>query len=199
MSAEEAHELGRDGVFRVKQYLEGTTHLRLPWTAYDHVNLCKRQRLDGSKKTYDLAGHFLGERRRPLFVEAKKYTTAGAQGTLYLEYIADVYSITARAQREEMDDGAEFMWITWHPFSQGAWPRLLSHEYVYEAVEKHVDSLQLGGGDGNAESAEPDKELCRTVADRLWLVVLTDRQQEELTLTAEELKLAMMHLKREGA
>jgi hypothetical protein len=47
MSAEEAHEIGRDGVFKVKQFLESTTHLCMPWTAYEHTTVCKLQRLDG--------------------------------------------------------------------------------------------------------------------------------------------------------
>jgi hypothetical protein len=122
MSAEEAHEIGRQGVMRVKQYLESTTYLRMPWTAYDHVKMCKLQKIDGSKKTYDLSGHFLGSRRFPLYVESKKYSTAGGQGTAYDDYLANAYSITSRAVKEDMDQETEFMWITWHPFRQGTGP-----------------------------------------------------------------------------
>jgi hypothetical protein len=74
MPAEKSQETGREGVFKAKQYLESTTHLRLPWTAYDHDSMCMLQRLDGSKKTYDLSGHFLGQKRHRLFVEVNTKT-----------------------------------------------------------------------------------------------------------------------------
>lgn len=195
MPAEKSQETGREGVFRAKQYLESTTHLQLPWTAYDHESMCKRQRLDGSKKVYDLAGFFLGRRRHPLFVEAKKYSVVGSQGTMYTEYLADIYSIIARARENDMDDDAEFMWITWHPFSQNKWVKLIDHEYVREAVREHAERLKLPT---NEDEVEIDDDLCRLVSRRLWLLVLSDRQHE-LVLSPEELKLAMMNLKREGA
>jgi hypothetical protein len=195
MPAEKSQETGREGVFRAKQYLESTTHLQLPWTAYDHESMCKRQRLDGSKKVYDLAGFFLGRRRHPLLVEAKKYSVVGSQGSMYTEYLADIYSITARARQNDMDDDAEFMWVTWHPFSQNSWAKLTDHEYVRDAVREHAERLKLPAGEGGVEI---DDDLCRLVSRRLWLLVLSDRQHE-LVLSPEELKLAMMNLKREGA
>ncbi|KFU75300.1 hypothetical protein SAMN04489729_6980 [Amycolatopsis lurida] len=195
MPAEKSQETGREGVFRAKQYLESTTYLRLSWTAYDHEKICTRQRLDGSKKVYDLAGYFLGKRRHPLLVEAKKYSVVGSQGSMYIEYLADIYSITARACRDDMDDETEFMWVTWHPFSQGNWPKLTHHEYVRAAVREHAERLKLPATE---DGFEIDDDLCRLVAQRLWLLVLSDRQQD-LVLSPEELKVAMMHLKREGA
>ncbi len=195
MPAEKSQEVGREGVFKAKQYLESTTHLRLPWTAYDHDSMCKLQRLDGSKKVYDLAGYFLGQRRHRLFVEAKKYSGAGGQGGMYTEYLADIYSITARARKDDMDDQSEFMWVTWHPFSQSNWTRLTHHAYIREAVVEHAGRLGLSEGDDNPEI---DDDLCRFVSGKLWLLVLSDRQHE-LVLSPEELKLAMMNLKRAGA
>jgi hypothetical protein len=195
MSAEEAHEIGRQGVMQVKQYLESTTYLRMPWTAYDHTVMCKLQKLDNSAKTYDLSGHFLGDRRFPLYVEAKKYSTPGGQGTAYDEYLANAYSITARAVRDDMDQKTEFMWITWHPFRQTTWKKLLDHDTVRDAVLAYPDVL--GNINGSSPEDEVDVEICQTVAKRLWLVVLTDRQHE-LVLSAAEVRLAMTVLNREG-
>ncbi len=195
MPAEKSQEVGREGVFKAKQYLESTTHLRLPWTAYDHDSICMLQRLDGSKKVYDLAGHFLGERRRHLYVEVKKYSGAGTQGDMYREYLADIYSIIARARQNDMDDKSEFMWVTWHPFSLSNWAKLTHHVYVHEAVAAHAVRLGLLSGDNGPEI---DDDLCRIVSGRLWLLVLSDRQHE-LVLTPDELKLAMMNLERAGA
>lgn len=195
MTAEGSHEIGRVGVMRVKQFLESTTHLQMPWTAYDHENTCKLQRLDGTKKLYDLRGYFLGEKRRPLFVESKKYTTAGSQGTLYREYLADVYSITAKAQQEEMDEGAEFMWITWHPFSIGEWSNLVDHKYIRSAVIAHPDAAGMTLGDDPNQFVNED--ICRIVAERLWVIVLSDRQHD-LVMTPEEIRMTHASLARGG-
>ncbi|MFE5501334.1 hypothetical protein ACFQ73_02130 [Amycolatopsis japonica] len=195
MPAEKSQETGREGVFRAKQYLESTTYLRLSWTAYDHEKMCTRQRLDGSRKVYDLRGHFLGQRRHPLFVEAKKYSVVGSQASMYIEYLADIYSVTARACQDEMDDEAEFMWVTWHPFNLTHWSKLTHHDYVRDAVAEHGERLKLSATD---DGFDIDDDLCRLVSKRLWLLVLSDRQQD-LVLSPEELKVAMMHLKREGA
>jgi hypothetical protein len=196
MAAEAAHEIGRDGVMRVKQFLESTTYLNVPWTAYDHENMCKLQRLDGSKKVYDLRGYFLGERRRPLYIESKKYANAGSQGVLYREFLADVYSIVARAKREDMDEEAEFMWVTWHPFSLGQWSQLAHHEYVRSAVAAHPEVLDAGP-DANVEESIDD-DLCRVVGDRLWMIVLSDRQYD-LVMSPRDIKIALASLNREGA
>ncbi|MEU4801197.1 hypothetical protein [Actinosynnema sp. NPDC023587] len=196
MSAEESQELGRRGVMRVKQYLESTTYLQMPWTAYDHGKLCLLQKLDGNKKQYDLSGFFLGDRRFPLYVESKKYTTPGGQGTAYDEYLANAYSITARAIKEDMDQEIEFMWITWHPFRLNHWTRLMDFDYIKEAVLKRPDVL--GEIDSKPPEEVVDENICRQVSRRLWMVVLTERQQE-LVLSPEEVKLAMTVLKREGA
>lgn len=196
MAAEAAHEIGREGVMRVKQFLESTTYLNVPWTAYDHESMCKLQRLDGSKKVYDLRGFFLGERRRPLYIESKKYASAGSQGSYYREFLADVYSITARAQKEDMDENAEFMWITWHPFSLGQWSKLSHHEYVKSSVASYPALLGIESADDAASSI--DEDLCRTVADRLWIIVLSDRQHD-LVMSPHEIKVALASLNREGS
>jgi hypothetical protein len=195
MPAEEAQEQGREGVYKVKQFLESTTHLEVPWTAYEHPVACKLVRLDKTKKQYDLKGYFFGKHKRPLYVEAKNYSGVGSQGSMYREYLSDVYSITAHAKAEDMDEGAEFMWVTWHPFSQGNWPKLLTHEYVKSAVLEHPECLNLDEG----QTAEDvvDDDLCRLVADRLWLVVLSERQHE-LLLTPDEAGKAVLMLKRKG-
>jgi hypothetical protein len=63
---------------------------------YEHLNQTTFVRLDNTLKRYDLAGHFVGERRQPLAVENKAYTTVGHQAEDYTEFLANAYSITVR-------------------------------------------------------------------------------------------------------
>jgi hypothetical protein len=72
----------------------------------------------------------------------------------------------------------------------------MDHDYVADAVVKHPDVLGDIGEDDPASLV--DDNICRLVSQRLWLVVLTERQHE-LVLSADEVKQAMTVLKREGA
>src|SRR3954452_3193517 len=116
-TAEQNHELGREGVFRVKAWLEATTHLSMPWNVYDHTAVCTRTRLDGGVKRYDLSGQFIGEHQRPAVVEAKTYTGVGGQAAEYIEFLANAYSTTAQEIATVGDTKTEFIWVTTHPFT----------------------------------------------------------------------------------
>ena len=186
MAAETTQELGREGVFQVKKWLEATTHLTLPWNAYDSGPMCTRKRLDGGKKTYDLAGSFIAE-RRPAVVEAKRYSSPGNQSGEYIEFLANAYSTTAQEIDTVGDTKTEFIWVTTHPFSQTKWSNLTSRAELAAAVETHRDWL--------GEDHEVDQDLLVTVASRLWLLVRHDRQSE-ISLTRAELFKIYEHIGR---
>lgn len=61
-TAEANHELGREGVFKVKAWLEATTHLTMPWNVYDHTAVCTRLRL---VTTHPFSQSSSPPRRRP--------------------------------------------------------------------------------------------------------------------------------------
>lgn len=185
-TAEANHELGREGVFRVKAWLEATTHLTMPWNVYDHTAVCTRPRLDGGVKRYDLRGQFIGERQRPAFVEAKTYTTVGNQAAEYVEFLANAYSTTAQEMATVGDTEAEFIWVTTHPFSQTKWAQLTSRSELEKAVQTHQAWL----GDDQI-----DQDLLVTVASRLWLLVRHERQSE-ISLTSAELFKIYEHIGR---
>jgi hypothetical protein len=176
MVAEATQMLGLTGVYFVKQWLESTTHLELPWNAYENQTQCTLPLLDGSVKRFDLAGHFLGERRRPIVVEAKKYTTPGHQGTEYKKYLAIAYSSTAKQLAEIGDPEREFFWVTTHPFSQNNWTDLLSREQIKGALATYPELIN---------GTPVDDSLVERVADRLWLLVLHDKQEHLLLSRAE--------------
>ncbi|GGU90188.1 hypothetical protein GCM10010182_00820 [Actinomadura cremea] len=170
-----------------KQWLESTTHLEMPFNVYEHEKMTTLVRLDGARKRYDLMGYWL-ERKTPLYVEVKNYTVVGNQPTEYSEHLANAYSATARNIVQQMDAGGEFMWVTWHPFSQSKWKKLTNHEEIRKALKEYPEALA-----GNSI----DEDILRTVSKRLWLQVLSPRQHE-LLLTRQELYKVQEVLDRKG-
>lgn len=172
--AEDTQEAGRKGAYRAKLWLEATTRVEVPWVVYENSAHLRFRRPDGSEKRFDLGGHFRGRDTRPFFAEVKNYRTEGSQAADYIRYLADCYCATLHFGD---DRRTEFMWITWHPFSATKWAHLCGDwSTVRSAVDANVEWLD----------DEPiDDELCRIVAKRLWLVVLSERQRRELVPTPE--------------
>lgn len=168
-SGEAIHAIGRDGADRAKRWLEGTTRVLNVWTnPEDEVKLTFSWASKG-KFSFDLGGTFYGAElhNKNFYAEVKKNSGAGNQGTEYPKYLAKCY--LALQQNPAMCD--HFLWITWAPFSIKAWPKLLTAGYVEQSVRKH-DVKTLG-----AAKADPDKAHCGAVAERLWLIVLSDKQE----------------------
>lgn len=140
--------------------------------------MCTVPLLDG-KKVFDLAGQFLGSQSRPVVVENKSYSSDGGQYTQYQEFLATAYSATARALRDVGDTGHEFIWVTSHPFKLPKWSVLDSPQEVHEALAAFPKCL----GEGHVV----DSELVRTVASRVWVLVMNSKQ-ESISLTAKELQ-----------
>ncbi|WP_343973320.1 hypothetical protein [Kribbella koreensis] len=189
MAAEETQMLGLKGVYEIKQWLESTTHIRLPFNVYENQAACTVNCLNSEVKRFDIYGHLLRKSPVPLVVEAKRYTTPGHQGTEFRKFLAIAYSSIVKSIKDNgADDRREFMWVTFHPFSQGDWPDLLSKAYLREALKVHS---------GYLAGEEIDEELIDGMPDRLWVLVYHSKQKS-LLLTREELLLAHSVLKREG-
>lgn len=183
-TGEEIHAIGADGAQRAKRWLEGTTRVLHVWmNPEDAPKLTFNWATTGSY-SFDLGGSLQGGEfhNKNFYAEVKKYASAGDQGTEYRKYLGKCY--LALKQQPAMCD--HFMWITWAPFSISKWPQLMTAEYVKECVIKY--SVKVLGAAG----ATPDDAACQGVADRLWLIVLSDRQ-EELRLTDEERGRVIQH------
>lgn len=189
--AEGAHAKGEDGVRAAKRLLESTTHIRLPFVVYDDPAQTTLTRLDGEHKRFDLAGHFLRDKPHPVSVEVKKYDVrGGGQPEEYTQFLANAYSITAcESLQAGGDRRREFIWLTWHPFSQTKWAELTSAGEIKAAVDKYPE----------VRAGQPfDADMCAAVADRLWLLIMSEKQ-DQLTLTAHELYRVFTVLDRKGA
>jgi hypothetical protein len=192
LSGEEIHALGDEGVKRAKIWLDRTTRADARWTTPDRVAVKKLTFPWGDKTTFsfDLGGILLGDEvDGEIFVaESKYYSGASDQGTHYEKYVAKCYCayIASPARCDH------FMWITWHPFNVTRWREMLSPEYVREAVLKHRARTL-----GVTEEAEAEKLISQAAvaktAERLWLIVLSQRQETTLMMSKEHLGLIKQH------
>lgn len=191
MPDEQVHELGREGVGQVKAWLEATTWIDLPFNAYEDGARCKVATFSGPKK-FDLRGHFRGDKtqRREVTVECKRYSTPGAQQAEFDKFLAIAYSATLKKSRDLQAPWEEdFIWVTFHPFGQRKWISQADHKRFVDVLNKPDMAAYLGG--------EPiDDDLVRKVADRIWLLVLSEKQLN-LALTTDELLKVVRVLNRE--
>jgi hypothetical protein len=175
MFGEDAHVAGADGVQKAKRWLESTTRLDANWIYPEEAS---RNKLaykwhDGSTFIFDMGGVFRGGdlANKTFVAEVKNYTAVGAQGTMYVEYLARCY----RARGVSPGLTEQFMWITWHPFSVTNWSKLTTAAEVRSAVVRYsVKALGVPAAD--AES-EVDDTICAEIAESLWLLVLSDKHE----------------------
>lgn len=192
MAKETAHRIGYEGLHEVKEWLEATTRFAFTYTVWDREPMCTLECPDGTKKALDLEGITVGKPKdppRPVSVECKKYTTVGGQAQGYREFLAVAYANTAHTIDSGGGDAErEFLWVTYHPFSQNTWNQLLTVSHLRKCVEEYKSLLN---------GAAIDDDLLSTVAQRIGVLVVHQRQVD-LRLTKEEAGLALLHLRKEG-
>lgn len=192
MAKETAHRIGYEGLHEVKEWLEATTRFAFTFTVYDSEPMCTRMCPDGTMKALDLEGSTVGspdEPPRPVSVECKKYSTVGGQASGYREFLAVAYANTAHTIGAlGVDAKREFLWVTYHPFSQKKWSQLVTVAHLRGCVEEFSGLLN---------GAAIDDDMLAKVAQRIGVLVVHQRQVD-LRLTKEEAGLALYHLRKEG-
>jgi hypothetical protein len=199
VSGEQAHEKGRDGALRAKRWLEATTRANVPWINPDSVAVPKLTfpwaDPDQEPFSFDIGGTLIGGEvaNQEFLAESKNYANASNQNSMYNEYLAKCY--IARQTRPDRCDN--FMWITWSAFGTTVWSDLMSADRVRKAVLNECKrALAVEAAD--AESKINDA-LCADVASRLWIIVLSERQEKLLVLSAEHQGLIRKHVAEEAA
>lgn len=181
MAKETAQSLGIEGVTEIKEWLEATTRFAFTYTAYDSEAMCTVTCLNGENKLLDLEGSTTKDPKKPVSVECKKYTTVGHQGAEFRRFLAIAYSSTAKKIAEVgVDWERDFMWVTFHPFSQTNWKKLLTVAHLRACLEKNKDLL---------DDKPIDDDLLAKIAARIWVMVV-EKKQVEIRLTKQELALA---------
>ena len=177
MAGEEAQERGRDGVQRAKRWLERTGRVDVYWTVYENPTMLAVPIPGGQSRSFDMGGVILGGdlKGSQFFAEVKRHASANNQAKMYGDYLANCYCMLLQDQTKLY----EFMWITWHPFSIRKWTRLCEWDEVRDAIRERQNEWL-------SSASTVDDNLCRLVADRLWLIVLSDKQ-EQLGMSEEML------------
>jgi hypothetical protein len=194
VTAEGLHELGRDGVMRIRRWLDATARFAMSHSVYDldpdrrPYTQVRVEQLDGRFENFDLVGDMRdaqGRRGNTVYVECKSYSSAGNQGAYYDEYLATCYSaFAARQSNVGHVPSIEFMWVTTHPFAVTNFAKLTHEPTIASACADETHNTRLGD--------EPyDPRLGAILADRLWLVVVNDRVLTEMMM-GDELRAAVM-------
>jgi len=193
---EQLHLLGREGARRAKQWLDSTTRVNASWTVYDSYGVSKLNYdwpgVDESY-SYDIGGLFSGEELEgeAFLVECKKYSTDN-QGDHFDKFLAQSY-VTLRDDRRLAD---HFMWITWHPFRIKSWTELHSQGSILKALKRERERVF---GEGTAEEAVEglaDAAVIEDLAKRIWVIVLSDRQEGLVISTEDRADLAKQRMLR---
>lgn len=190
VGAEETHKIGEEGAKRIRRWLDSSYRFRIDQTIYDldpnglpYPKLRVPQlvppptppstEVTARFERFDLVGTRLDENGasgNTLYVECKEYSSAGAQGPMYDEYLAVCYSaFVHRSRSVSAPADVEFMWATTHPFAQGNYVNLTAAAQVKAACESHQDRL---GGEAFDES------IAAQLAPRLWLAIVNRRVDE---------------------
>lgn len=185
VTAEGLHEIGRDGVIRIRRWLDSTARFDMSHSAYDldkdgrPLTQVRVEQLDGGFETFDLVGDIrdeVGLKGNTVYVECKNYSQAGNQAQLYDEYLATCYSAFACQHRALGHmPSIEFMWVTTHPFAVTNFARLTDQTAIAAACSSETHRHRLG-------TEVYDQELGDLLAERLWLVVVNDRMLNEMIM-----------------
>ncbi|KAA9164964.1 hypothetical protein FPZ12_006855 [Amycolatopsis acidicola] len=193
MTGEETQAKGADGARRAKIWLDSTTRANTQWVNPQPVAVRKLKfswALENRNFSFDLGGILLGGDMdgEEFLAESKKYYRALDQAGHYKKFLAQCY----RALELRPDRCDNFMYITWSPFSSDKWDELTKEAKVRSSVLEYRH-LALGLEDEKEAGSAISKELCKDVAERLWIIVLSDRQEKHLRPTQEHLAIIRKH------
>ena len=159
--------MGQDGARRAKVWLEKTGRVDVHFSRYEvaEAAFLTFEKVTGDDFSFDLGGVLrLESGKVGFFGEVKKVSSESGQAAMYIEYLAKCYRALVTSSKPY-----HFMWITWHPFSLTKWSKLCTAAEIKDAVEAHRNAY--------CGSDPIDDELCSKLAERLWLIVLSDRQE----------------------
>jgi hypothetical protein len=200
MPGETMHQIGADGMRRAKKWLDSTTRVLASWTNEDAVvaNRLEFQWPHGGQNfSFDLGGLLCGGdfEMQSFVAECKKYSAASDQGEHYDDWLAKCYIM----RRDYYRNADHFMWITWHPFRVGVWNQLLMPDSVKRGLLTSYNRKRIFDTDEEEKArALIDEELVNDVAGRLWLIVLSDKQ-EKLVIGTDDLAELVARRIRQGA
>ena len=186
MPGEALHQKGEDGAQRAKRWLDATTRTRSSWTNKDAIPAGRLTyswpHAGGHEFSFDVGGIlFGGEFDNHNFVaEVKNYSSDSDLGSHFDKFLAQCYHVFEHHSRWVN----QFMFLTWNPFRATSWQKLCDTDSIVKACVANGKRL-FDLDDPDEAKGKIDMDLVRQLADRLWLVVLSEKQ-EKLLISDEE-------------
>lgn len=180
MPGEAMHQKGADGTRRAKRWLDATTRTKASWTNEDTVSagrLTFNWPYAGQHPfSFDVGGLLFGAPfdSHLFMAEVKNYSNANL-GKDYDDFLAKCYVVW----RDHSRWANQFMFLTWNPFRANSWTGLCQADAIKNACVLNRARL----------FDEEDEAVARTMVDplvlaelekRLWLVVLSEKQERLL-------------------
>lgn len=174
--------MGAEAVQRAKRWLEGTMRVSQSYTnTGPWAKKLTRNWPHGNKNpfSFDLGGVMRGgEWNGQMFcAEIKWRKNASDQGTEYKSFLAKCYV----ALSDNYLLGDHFMWISWAPFRANDWDKLLAPAIIRESIILESERI-FGTSDTEAAEAMIKGELIDELANRLWLIVMSEKQERLVPL-----------------
>ncbi|HEY0260903.1 MAG TPA: hypothetical protein VGC18_13750 [Lacisediminihabitans sp.] len=184
MPGESQHVVGEDGVRRAKKWLDSTTRVSQSWTIYDDIPVSRLEYswpFGDQKFSYDLGGLLFGGEfhQEGFLVESKKYSW-DSQGEPFDKFLAQSY-VTLR---DSPALAQHFMWITWTPFRIKTWNANTNAASVAKALIANGERV-FDSTDPDVITSKTDANIVNDLVSRLWVIVLSDRQ-ESLVISKED-------------
>lgn len=181
MAGEDAQDKGRQGLDDARRWLDLSTRVSETW-AYDEHPMAELVHFDwpytfGQERTFsfDLGGKFRGDHlhNQSFLAEIKNYKNESDLPTHFRNFLAKCY-VALDSKPRRCDN---FLWISWSPFQARSWDKHATTDNVRQAVLSEANRKRVLGVDNEAEAAAKlDIELTAKVANRVWLITLSDRQ-----------------------
>lgn len=127
--------------------------------------------------SFDLGGQFRGDTLdgQSFLAEVKNYDKERDLPDHFRAFLAKCY--VALDVRPTACDN--FLWISWAPFQAQQWDKHTTHANVVKALLHKANLNLVFGVDGIDEAAEMiDHERANLVANRVWLLTLSHRQDD---------------------
>lgn len=187
MAGEDAHDLGEAGLQRAKEWLELTTRVKHSWTRHERPTseLLEFQwpHAPGGQPparfSFDLGGTFRGHplENESFLAEVKAYKKESDLPAHFRDFLAKCY-VALEAHPKRCD---HFLWISWAPFQAQRWDQHDTPENVKRCVLHEANRKRVIGLDDLADAAAKlSPDLLAGVASRLWLLTLSEKQQDLL-------------------
>ncbi|MBF9315821.1 MULTISPECIES: hypothetical protein [Mycobacteroides] len=188
MSGETEQRKGRVGALLAKQWLDRTTRVSADLVNPDGVaakklTLKKADYKDANAVfSFDLGGRFregdfVGQN---FLAECKKYANSSDLTAHFRAFLAHCY----RAVSIDHLMADQFFWIAFAPHGGTKWDKITSSDEVKSAV-LHKDLLDINFVPNQVPEESFSAETAELVSDRLWMLILSEKQIDHLTLSKE--------------